>query len=341
VSKGRFISKEISHDEELASVSLLADFIFTRCIPHLDVEGRMPGSAKAVKGIVCPLREDVKVKAVERALQELAAMELVDWYEVDGKQVLSFPNFRRHQQGLKPEREAPSKLPPPPPSTGSRSGPAPDESGTEEGVGPPKVSKGKESISEGEVSVAVVLEKHFPEQQQRNVVMDFLELLPEVRRFAWVTTICGWFGGENGLGTEGGKPATPQDIARGLSEWMGSPHGDANPMHVRTFVERAMRSRLKSEARKTTDIPEGVRARAERLYTELPRHGFTQNRPIDQHLAKAKELAERNVITDLPQFTRELEALLPLTWLGTAREFDREKSIARIAAAIAPIQAAA
>lgn len=84
-----------------------------------------------------------------------------------------------------------------------------------------------------------------------------------------------------------------------------------------------------------------IRRRAERLYTELPRHGFTQNLPFDQHYARAEELSKAGTITDLAQFRRELDALLPLTWLRDAREFDREKSIARIAAAIAPVQQAA
>jgi uncharacterized protein YdaU (DUF1376 family) len=129
--------------------------------------------------------------------------------------------------------------------------------------------------------------------------------------------------------------ATPAQLGRGIRDLIANGK-DKHPniRQLRRYVEGAKED-------KPLAFPKDIRARAERLYTELPRHGFTQNRPIDQHLAKAKELAERNVITDLPQFTRELEALLPLTWLGTAREFDREKSIARIAAAIAPIQAAA
>jgi len=43
VAQGRFVSRAIAHNRQLASVSLLADHLFTKCIPHLDVEGRMTG----------------------------------------------------------------------------------------------------------------------------------------------------------------------------------------------------------------------------------------------------------------------------------------------------------
>lgn len=136
-------------------------------------------------------------------------------------------------------------------------------------------------------------------------------------------------------GMAGHVKASREQIGRGIKDMVANgKHKQPNIRQLRRYVEGA-----------TSDKPPSfaptIRSRAERLYTELPKHGFTQNRPLDEHLARAKDLAERRVITDLPQFTRELEVLLPLTWLRDAKEFDREKSIMRIAVAISTLQPAA
>ena len=109
---GRFLSKAIAHDLELNTVvSFEADYLFSRCIPHLDREGRMPGHPSQVKAIACPLREKITIDAINRCLSELAAAKLVTWYEVEGRAVLEFPGFQKHQKGLRKNREAESNLP--------------------------------------------------------------------------------------------------------------------------------------------------------------------------------------------------------------------------------------
>lgn len=110
---GRFVSKTISTNGQLAAVSLEADYLFGRCIPHLDREGRMVGSPKLVKAIAVPVRDELTVARVASCLAELAGQELVMWYTVAGQQYLSFPGFDRHQQGMKKDREAESRIPSP------------------------------------------------------------------------------------------------------------------------------------------------------------------------------------------------------------------------------------
>jgi len=111
--EGRFLSKSVAHDLELNTVSLEADYLFTRCIPHLDREGRMPGHPSQVKGMACPMRRELTEQVVDRALGELAAAGLVAWYEVDGRPILEFPGFDVNQKGLRKDREAESRLQPP------------------------------------------------------------------------------------------------------------------------------------------------------------------------------------------------------------------------------------
>lgn len=134
---GRFLAKSISHNQELASVSIEAALLFTWCIPHLDREGRMPGHPALVKSIACPMRPEITVESVPELLRSLGGRGLIRWYEVDGKQVLEFPGFKNHQRGARLDREAASRLPS---STckGARdllrtgSGPTPEEVGVSE-----------------------------------------------------------------------------------------------------------------------------------------------------------------------------------------------------------------
>lgn len=134
MADGRFLSKSIAHDVELNTVSLEADYLFTRCIPHLDVEGRMVGHPAQVKSIACPMRDAVTVTMVERALEELDRADLIQRYWVEGRPYILFPGFRRNQKGLRTNREAPSRIPAPD-LLRTCSGPTPEPSG----ANPPQV----------------------------------------------------------------------------------------------------------------------------------------------------------------------------------------------------------
>lgn len=111
MARGRFLSRTLAHCQQLAAVSLEADYLFARCIPHLDSAGRMAGHPTLVKAIVCPLREEVTPVLVTELLRQLAGVGLLLWYEVEGKQVLEFTGFKNHQKGMKLERESASDLP--------------------------------------------------------------------------------------------------------------------------------------------------------------------------------------------------------------------------------------
>lgn len=126
--EGRMLSKSIATSEQVASVSLLADYLFTRMIPHLDCEGRMPGAPRSVRAIVCPLREDVTTPMVADALRELHAAKLIVWYTVEREHYVAFPKFQDHQRGARFDREAPSRFPGPP-SLPTNSGLTPEDSG--------------------------------------------------------------------------------------------------------------------------------------------------------------------------------------------------------------------
>lgn len=114
---GRFVSRTIALSTQLAGVSLEADYLFGRCIPHLDVDGRLTGEPALVKASVVPLRTEMTPDKIASCLAELTAARGIDntplvyWYQTRGHKCLEFPAFRAHQRGMHPEREAKSKLP--------------------------------------------------------------------------------------------------------------------------------------------------------------------------------------------------------------------------------------
>lgn len=153
MAEGRFISRSIATNGQLKRVSLEADYLFSRMIPHLDREGRLDGDPDVVKAVACPLRAELTPELVATSLSELDSVGLVEWYEVDGVKVVWFPAFKEHQRGMKPERERPSRLPShdaqgAKPVRRRITGGVPEPSSDVAGVVPPrevKVSQGKGS----------------------------------------------------------------------------------------------------------------------------------------------------------------------------------------------------
>src|SRR5690349_12824693 len=95
MADGRMLRRSIATNEQLARVSLEAAFVFTWCLPFLDVDGRMYGSPLRVKALVFPVREEISVTVIERSFAELNSVGLVNWYEAGGEKCLSFPGFLR------------------------------------------------------------------------------------------------------------------------------------------------------------------------------------------------------------------------------------------------------
>lgn len=119
--EGRFISKSIAWSEQVNGVSLKADYLFGRMVPHLDREGRLSGAPKAIKARCIPLRDEISADDVGPLLAELAQVGLIVRYSgKDGSEYLSFPGFHSHQRGARLDREAPSQIPPPPAVTARR-----------------------------------------------------------------------------------------------------------------------------------------------------------------------------------------------------------------------------
>ena len=143
------ISKSLSTSEKRAAlhrvVPDLAEFcqqLYPLLVTHSDDFGRQQGDTFTVKHVVDPTSPR-SLLDFSRALQALADVELIAWYQVDGRSYVQILNFDPHQQGL--HKRTSSAFPPPPGNSGNVSdgqSPLPlvpsEEKGTE-----PKRTEGK------------------------------------------------------------------------------------------------------------------------------------------------------------------------------------------------------
>ena len=112
MAKGRFISKEISLDKRVNELSDGFSMVgFTWLITHADREGRTYGDPAIVKSLIFPRRPDITIEMVAGYIQEWANAGLIILYESGGDAYIEFPNFEKHQIGLRKERESPSSIP--------------------------------------------------------------------------------------------------------------------------------------------------------------------------------------------------------------------------------------
>jgi hypothetical protein len=147
MAQGRMLNRKISLNKDLPRLMQVVDqrmgtphgaqavVLYTWCISHLDVEGRMHGDPIVVKGTVVPRFPSITDAHIEPYLVAMADIGLVHYYEADGDRWLSFPAFEDAQPGLRKDREAPSKIPPPEAGSPVR-GHAPEEVRSNSGVGP-------------------------------------------------------------------------------------------------------------------------------------------------------------------------------------------------------------
>lgn len=113
MARGRFISKEITLDKKVNSLSSPWSMLaFTWLISSADVEGRTYGDPCIVKSLIFPRQPTITVDQVEGFIREWDAAGLIIWYEVEGEKYIYFPNFEKHQVGLRKDREPKSTIPP-------------------------------------------------------------------------------------------------------------------------------------------------------------------------------------------------------------------------------------
>src|SRR5678815_227178 len=113
MARGRFVSESIAKDARLNSLSIEGQLLYLMAIPHLDRDGLIDGDPDVLWATICPKRR-VFIDAMASFVNEWIAAKLVIRYECDEGSVLWFCGFSKNQTGLRYDREAPSRFPPPP-----------------------------------------------------------------------------------------------------------------------------------------------------------------------------------------------------------------------------------
>ena len=123
MARGRMISKSLSTSEKFAELVTragpLAEFcqtLFLLMVPHSDDFGRLQGDPFTVK-YVCHPSSPRTIEDFTRALQQLEAVQLIDWYTVDAKRYVQIRQFDPHQPGL--HKRTQSRFPEFPGNSGS------------------------------------------------------------------------------------------------------------------------------------------------------------------------------------------------------------------------------
>ena len=112
--RGRMLNKKISFNEDLPKLSIHATLLFTWCIPHLDIGGKIHADVNFLKGNVVPYLRYFTRKRIELCLEELEYAGLVNLYGNEHK-YMQFKGFTDNQN-LNPDRESPSEIPDPTPA---------------------------------------------------------------------------------------------------------------------------------------------------------------------------------------------------------------------------------
>jgi hypothetical protein len=110
--KGRMLNKKISKDIEVAQLSCKSALLYSWCIPHLDVEGRIEASPEIIKGVVVPYRKDFTLSVIKQCIEEISQIEGLIAYYGNTHKYMQFLGFTKNQT-LNKDREAPSEIPAP------------------------------------------------------------------------------------------------------------------------------------------------------------------------------------------------------------------------------------
>jgi hypothetical protein len=113
MASGRFLSTTIAEDDRLARLSIAAELLYLKTIPHLDRDGMISGRAGFLWGKVCPLREEL-IGEMQSAINEWVRVGLVVRTITEAGPVLFFPGFLKNNHLPHYSRERPSRFGPPP-----------------------------------------------------------------------------------------------------------------------------------------------------------------------------------------------------------------------------------
>lgn len=93
----RILKESIRESDSIDSLSWFEEVLFYRLIVSCDDYGRFDGRTSVIKNRLFPLKDDLTLKTVSRAIERLATAGLIALYEFEGKPYLYLPTWTAHQ----------------------------------------------------------------------------------------------------------------------------------------------------------------------------------------------------------------------------------------------------
>ena len=93
----RILKESVCTSDSIDSLSWFEECLFYRLIVNCDDYGRFDGRVAVIKNRLFPLKENLTLRTVSDAINNLARAGLVMPYECDGKPFLYLPSWNEHQ----------------------------------------------------------------------------------------------------------------------------------------------------------------------------------------------------------------------------------------------------
>lgn len=94
----RLLKESICTSDDIDALSWFEEVLYYRLIVNCDDYGRFDGRAAVIKNRLFPLKDNLTLANVMRAINKLASIGLVSLYEFEGKPFLFLPSWNEHQQ---------------------------------------------------------------------------------------------------------------------------------------------------------------------------------------------------------------------------------------------------
>lgn len=173
MAQGRFLSRTVAIDPQLAQLSMAAEMLYLKAIPHLDRDGICTGEPLALLGMISPFRFSEMQSQIAACIDEWAAVGLIIRYATPTMgMAIWFKGFAK-QQKLQYQREAASQYPAPPGYIRTSNGLVPSTSvpwTADSGVlvkNPESTPKIDESRPQAEVKAKQQVQEQVQQQQQQ------------------------------------------------------------------------------------------------------------------------------------------------------------------------------
>jgi hypothetical protein len=98
------VDKKISVSEQVANLKTKSALLYLHILPHLDDAGVLAGSARVIKGLCVPMRDDINAVEVGEAMSEMVILKLAKIITIENQDYYWFPTFWKYQT-LKKDRQ--------------------------------------------------------------------------------------------------------------------------------------------------------------------------------------------------------------------------------------------